>query len=256
MGVKQLKVFGLAAVSAAVGAVLLVSCEGGKSASSATQFDPSNEKHQASYVVGRDMGKSFRDMDVELDLDVVILALREAADSSTAPQISDSAVTAINTRLRREINEKRRQKRQEVEAANLAAANEFLAKNKTAAGVVTTESGLQYTVITEGTGKKPTLTDKVKVHYHGTLPDGTVFDSSVDRGEPVTFAVTGVIKGWTEALQLMKVGSKYKIVVPPDLAYGRRGARPPIGPNAALVFQIELLGIEPGDAPAKTTAKK
>ena len=242
---KQLKglFLGLAAASAAVGAVLLISCEGGSKGAGKVEFDPSNETHQSSYVVGRDLGSTLREMDAGLDLDVVVMALREAADSVPA-QLSDSAVAAINTRFRRELNEKRRQKRQVVEDAALAAANAFLEKNKAVPGVVTTESGLQYQVITAGTGKKPTLNDKVKVHYHGTLPDGTVFDSSVDRGEPVTFAVTGVIKGWTEALQLMPVGSKYKIVVPPDLAYGRRGARPPIGPNMALVFEIELLSIE------------
>jgi FKBP-type peptidyl-prolyl cis-trans isomerase len=240
---------GLAAASAAVGAVLLISCEGGSKGAGKVQFDPSDETHQASYVVGRDLGNMVREMDAGLNLDVVIIGLREAADS-IGPQLSDSALAAVNARFRRELNEKRRQKRQEVEDAALAEANAFLEKNKAVPGVVTTESGLQYQVITAGTGKKPTLNDKVKVHYHGTLPDGTVFDSSVDRGEPVTFAVTGVIRGWTEVLQLMNVGSKYRVVVPPDLAYGRRGARPPVGPNAVLVFEIELLDIE------KDSAKK
>jgi FKBP-type peptidyl-prolyl cis-trans isomerase FklB len=121
---------------------------------------------------------------------------------------------------------------------------EFLADNKSKDGVITTPSGLQYTVITEGTGQKPLATDKVKVHYTGTTIDGKVFDSSVERGEPVTFEVGGVIQGWQEALQLMPVGSKWKLFVPSQLAYGERGAGGVIGPNATLIFEVELLSIE------------
>lgn len=119
----------------------------------------------------------------------------------------------------------------------------FLAENKSKKDVFTTESGLQYQVVTEGTGDKPTATDKVKVHYTGTLLDGTKFDSSVDRGEPMEFPVNGVIKGWTEVLQLMPVGSKYIVWIPSDLAYGERGAGQDIKPNSALKFEIELLEI-------------
>ncbi len=121
---------------------------------------------------------------------------------------------------------------------------EFLAENGKKDGVITTESGLQYEVIKEGKGDKPVPGDKVKVHYHGTLLDGTVFDSSVDRGQPATFGVTQVIKGWVEGLQLMTVGSKYKFYIPADLAYGMRGSGPKIGPMETLVFEVELLGIE------------
>jgi len=121
---------------------------------------------------------------------------------------------------------------------------DFLKENAEKEGVVTLPSGLQYKIITEGTGAKPQLTDKVKVHYHGTLINGTVFDSSVDRGEPISFPVTQVIKGWTEALQLMPVGSKWKSAIPYDLAYGERGAGQQIGPFSTLIFQVELLDIE------------
>lgn len=126
----------------------------------------------------------------------------------------------------------------------------FLAANKTKPGVKTTASGLQYLVVKEGTGAKPTVNDKVKVHYHGTLIDGTVFDSSVDRGEPISFPVNGVIAGWTEALQLMPVGSKWKLFIPSQLAYGDRGAGPTIKGGAALIFDVELLAIEPATPPA------
>ena len=126
---------------------------------------------------------------------------------------------------------------------SLETGNAFLETNKAREGVTVTESGLQYEVLTEGTGTKPTASDKVRVHYHGTLIDGTVFDSSVDRGEPATFGVGQVIKGWTEALQLMPVGSKWKLVIPSALAYGERGAGGDIGPNETLIFEVELLEI-------------
>ncbi len=137
------------------------------------------------------------------------------------------------------------QKKQEMaHAGNKTAGEEFLAANKTKAGVSTTASGLQYEVITEGTGAKPSLTDKVNVHYHGTLITGETFDSSVDRGEPISFPLNGVIVGWQEGLQLMTVGSKYKFFIPYNLAYGERAAGPTIKPFSALVFEVELLGIE------------
>lgn len=124
-----------------------------------------------------------------------------------------------------------------------AEGSSFLVENAKKEGVITTSSGLQYEIITNGTGATPTETDKVTVHYHGTLIDGTVFDSSVDRGQPATFPVNGVIPGWVEALQLMNVGSKYKLYIPSDLAYGEGGAGGSIGPNATLIFEVELLSI-------------
>jgi len=126
----------------------------------------------------------------------------------------------------------------------IAKSKEFLAENAKREGVIELESGLQYEVITEGSGAKPKLSDTVTTHYHGTLPNGTVFDSSVDRGQPASFPVSGVIKGWTEALQLMNIGSKYKLFVPSDLAYGAQGAGNDIGPHQALVFEVELLDIK------------
>jgi len=127
---------------------------------------------------------------------------------------------------------------------NLKEGEKFLEENKKKQGVVTLPSGLQYQVIKEGDGALPKETDKVTTHYHGTLLNGTVFDSSVERGQPATFPVNGVIKGWVEALQLMKVGSKYKLFIPANLAYGEAGAPPQIGPNSALIFEVELLSID------------
>src|SRR3954471_19940466 len=127
--------------------------------------------------------------------------------------------------------------------ANLKSGQDFLAQNKTRPGVVETPSGLQYEIITEGKGPKPTATSKVTCHYHGTLTDGTIFDSSVQRGQPATFPLNMVIKGWTEALQLMSVGSKYRLFLHPSLAYGNRQTGSVIGPNSTLIFDVELLDI-------------
>ncbi|MDR0307584.1 MAG: FKBP-type peptidyl-prolyl cis-trans isomerase [Chitinispirillales bacterium] len=202
----------------------------------------SDEKHQVSYMIGRDIGRSLKGIDADLDLQIVLAAIRETMNDIPS-QLSDSALSAINMRLNQELREKSEQKRVKQLEENKLEGENFLKANKQQPGVIETESGLQYQIITEGSGAVPTANDKVKVHYHGTLINGTVFDSSVDRGEPVTFDVTGVIKGWTEVLKLMKTGSKYKVFIPSALAYGERGARPPIGPNTMLIFEIELLEV-------------
>ena len=128
--------------------------------------------------------------------------------------------------------------------ANIEEGQKFLEENSKKDGVITLDSGLQYEILTEGDGPKPTANDRVKCHYHGTLIDGNVFDSSVERGQPAVFGVTQVIRGWVEALQLMTVGSKWRLFIPSDLAYGAQGAGDMIGPNTALIFDVELLGIE------------
>ncbi|MDR2728434.1 MAG: FKBP-type peptidyl-prolyl cis-trans isomerase [Chitinispirillales bacterium] len=207
-----------------------------------TKVNLDDPKHEVSYMVGRDIGKSLKNLDSDVDLRVIFAAIREVMED-TPSKLSDSALAAIGTRFNQELRAKAEEKRQKELEVNKADGEIFLAANKEIPGVVVTESGLQYQVITEGTGAAPTAEDRVKVHYHGTLINGTVFDSSIDRGEPAVFGVGQVIRGWTEALQLMKVGSKYKIVVPSDLAYGERGARPPVGPNTTLIFEVELLEI-------------
>lgn len=229
-----------------VAVAFAASCGSSGSKGSALTFNQSDSLHLAGYMLGRDMGKSLaslRDMGAAFNEEAFILALRDvlAGDSSRVP---DSLLVAADAQVKRALDAKNRERRSKFEEEALAASNKFLKENEKAPGVVVTASGLQYIVLKEGKGPKPTISDKVKVNYHGTLSDGTVFDSTNDR-EPVTFVVGGVIKGWMEALQMMSVGSKYKVVVPPDLAYGKdapRGSR--IGPNAVLIFEIELLGIE------------
>ena len=139
-------------------------------------------------------------------------------------------------------------------AVNIQAGDAFLATNKEKAGIITTETGLQYEVIQEGSGAKPTLADKVKTHYHGTLIDGTVFDSSVDRGEPATFPVGGVIRGWQEGIPLMSEGAKYRFYIPQSLAYGMQSPSPTIPPGSALIFDVELIEVNPAEAPAPAPA--
>ena len=172
----------------------------------------------------------------EMNIEAMAAAFRLASLGEEV-EITEADANALVQRFFREASERENQ-------ANLEEGNKFLEENGKREGVTTTESGLQYEVLTEGTGEKPGETDKVRVHYHGTLIDGTVFDSSVDRGEPVVFGVTQVIPGWTEALQLMPVGSKWKVYIPSNLAYGAN-PRPggAIEPNMALIFEVELLEI-------------
>ncbi len=171
----------------------------------------------------------------EMNLEAMSAAFR-AASLGEEIKISEADANAVIQKFFQEEGEREAQ-------AALEEGNKFLEENKAREGVITTESGLQYEILKEGDGPKPAATDRVRVHYHGTLLDGTVFDSSVDRGEPAVFGVNRVIPGWTEALQLMPVGSKWKVFIPGDLAYGDRGAGGDIGPNATLIFEVELLEI-------------
>lgn len=201
--------------------------------------DFSSIEGRVSYGIGRQMGQQlasnpFDGMNPNAVAQGILDALANTANPFTDEQMQE-AFAEINSRM---------QEKQAVEAQSLAkVGEEFLAENAKKAGVVTTASGLQYEVITQGTGATPTATSRVKTHYHGTLIDGTVFDSSVDRGTPIDFPVNGVIAGWTEALQLMPVGSKYRLYIPYQLAYGERGAGAAIKPYSALIFDVELIDI-------------
>ncbi|RPE09405.1 FKBP-type peptidyl-prolyl cis-trans isomerase [Chitinophaga lutea] len=190
-----------------------------------------------SYTIGNDLGQMLKGQGLDsLNLKLLFKAIEDHYTGKTPVLSADQGTTLVRDYI---LNK------------NKVEGEKFLAKNKTKPGVVTLPSGLQYQVLKTGTGPKPTLNDKVKVHYHGMLIDGTTFDSSIDRGEPITLPVTGVIKGWTEALLLMPVGSKWKLFIPSQLAYGERAAGPKIKPNSALVFDVELLSIEAA-TPAET----
>ena len=204
---------------------------------------------QYSYMMGQDMGKYVKSMNKEMDTNAFIWGLLEGMSGRPGllPESTLDSIkrefTSIMQKEQMAMQQEQMAKMQEAAPKNEKDGKAFLAENKKKPGVKTTASGLQYSVIKEGTGPKPVATDVVKVHYSGTLIDGTEFDSSIKRGEPAEFPVNRVIPGWTEALQLMKVGSKYKLVIPSNLAYGERGAPPKIGPHAVLVFEVELLGI-------------
>ncbi|UGA55079.1 FKBP-type peptidyl-prolyl cis-trans isomerase [Vibrio sp. VB16] len=196
-------------------------------------------EQKASYGIGLQMGQQLAGSGLEgLNVD----AIAKGIATSLTGDMPEIEIDEINAALQ-EIHTRAESARAEVSKAAAADGEAFLADNALRPEVTVLESGLQYEVITEGTGEVPTSDKQVRVHYHGELTDGTVFDSSVSRGEPAEFPVTGVIKGWVEALQLMPVGSKWKLCIPQDLAYGERGAGAAIPPYAALVFEVELLDI-------------
>lgn len=195
------------------------------------------------YSLGADIGKMLKQQGLEVDVQAFTKGFADAM-AGVPLALSEEEMRQVLQAFQQDAMAKQQEHRRAEAAANKKAADAFLAENKGKAGVVTLPSGLQYKVLKEGTGATPKETDTVTVHYRGTLIDGTEFDSSYSRGEPATFPVKGVIKGWTEALQHMKVGSKWQLFVPPELAYGERGAGRAIGPNQTLIFEVELLGIE------------
>jgi FKBP-type peptidyl-prolyl cis-trans isomerase FkpA len=210
------------------------------------------DKEKVSYMVGMQVGSSLTQIKDEIDLAIVIKAI-EGTLKGEQPLLTQEQAMEVQKTFAERLQAKRASEMQAAATKNKSDGEAFLAKNKAVAGVKTTASGLQYLAVKEGTGPKPAATDTVKVHYTGTLLDGTKFDSSVDRGEPAQFALNAVIPGWTEALQLMNVGSKYTLWIPSQLAYGDRGTPGPIGPNATLKFEVELLEIvkAPEAQPAK-----
>jgi FKBP-type peptidyl-prolyl cis-trans isomerase len=210
-----------------------------------TKSAPSNPKallDKASYAIGNNIGGGLRKQGVELNLDLFVQGLKEGLAGSEAKLTEDEMRTVLE-QFQKQVVDAQTQRNKE-------AGDTFLAANKKKQGVKVTPSGLQYKIIKAGTGPKPKATDIIKAHYRGTLTDGTEFDNSAKYGQPgedakpAVFAVNQVIPGWVEALQMMPVGSKWQLVVPPDLAYDAQGFGPDIGPNATLVFDIELVGIE------------
>ncbi len=200
-------------------------------------------KDKRSYALGVDLGRQLRNNLVEVDPDVFSKGLKDAlAGGKTL--LSDEEVRTAIAELQAEMKARVAEARKMSGEDNKKAGEAFLAENKEKEGVITLPSGLQYKILKAGEGKKPTVNDTVICNYRGTLINGVEFDSSYARGTPATFPVNGVIKGWTEALQLMPVGSKWQLFIPPDLAYGERGAGAQIGPNATLIFEVELISIK------------
>ena len=202
-----------------------------------------SQQDKISYSIGLSIGRNFKGQGIEIAPDALIKGVRDAMEGNTK-LLSDEEIRMVMFAFQMEQRGKQQERSQQIGEKNKREGEAFLAKNRQKPGVTTAASGLQYKVITEGTGKSPSVNDTVTTHYKGTLIDGTVFDSSYDRGEPARFSVSGVIPGWTEALQMMKVGAKWMLWIPAQLAYGERGAGKNIGPNTALIFEIELIAIE------------
>lgn len=196
-----------------------------------------------SYIVGENMAHQLKNDGLSLDTAALSLAIDDVMGGKPS-RLTDDEKRSTVEQVQYESQKQQQAAQAEQSAKNSAAGQAYLADNAKKAGVVTTTSGLQYQVLTQGDGPTPTPNDRVQVHYKGTLIDGTVFDSSYDRGEPIVFPVTGVIAGWVEALQLMQVGSKFELAIPSHLAYGEHGSGQVIGPNATLVFIVELLAIQ------------
>ncbi|GAB2942475.1 macrophage infectivity potentiator Mip [Hymenobacter coalescens] len=201
-------------------------------------------KQQISYIIGRDLARNFAQQGLDLDVDVLATSLRDALSgkpSQLSPEQMQQAMQQFQAQMGGADEEEDGGSQSGGE--NKAAGEAFLAENKNKPGVTTLPSGLQYEVLQEGSGKKAGPRSSVTTHYHGTLINGKVFDSSYQRGEPATFGVNQVIAGWTEALQLMSEGSKWRLYIPSNLAYGSRGAGRDIGPDSALIFDVELLKV-------------
>jgi FKBP-type peptidyl-prolyl cis-trans isomerase FklB len=199
-------------------------------------------KEKVSYIIGRDMAQNLSRQGIELETDAFIQGLKEVLAGEESV-LNQEETRQVMQQLQQQMAQRQQQQQQGNGEVNREEGASFLAENKKREGVKALPSGLQYQVLKEGTGKSPSRQDRVTTHYHGTLIDGTVFDSSYERGQPATFPVSGVIAGWTEALQLMQEGAKWRLFIPSDLAYGSQGAGQDIGPNTTLIFDVELLSV-------------
>ncbi len=234
-----------AAPAPAAGALKAPAAKTGPAAKPRTQsvLTLKTQKDKVSYALGMNLGTNLQKQSVEVDPTIVLRGLKDALAGGKMLETEDEARAAL-TQLQTEVRNKQQEKMKVAGETNKKESVELLAANKTKEGVVTLPSGLQYKIMTEGTGPKPAATDTVVCNYRGTLLSGAEFDSSYKRGQPASFPVNGVIKGWTEALQLMPVGSKWQLFVPSELGYGDRGAGADIGPGATLIFEVELLSIQ------------
>ena len=210
---------------------------------------PQSVEDRASYVIGYNLGRTLKQNDVKANTDLIVKGLN-AGLAGGPGMLTDAEMQSTMQDFQKQVMARQQAKQKEVGEKNKTEGAAFLEKNKGRAGVKTTASGLQYEVLKEGTGANPKPTDTVTVNYKGTLMDGTTFDSSYDRGQPATFVLNQVIPGWTEGVQLMKPGAKYKFYIPASLGHGEQGAGGVIGPNAPLVFEVELLSVgQPAAAP-------
>ncbi len=201
-----------------------------------------SQKDKVSYIIGMDIGTNLKRQSVDINPDVLLKGVKDAL-SNNKPLLTEQEISETMAAFQKEMKAKQEEMMKKAGEKNKKEGEAFLAGNKKKEGVVSLPSGLQYKVIKNGSEKKPKLTDTVTTHYKGTLIDGTEFDSSYQRGQPVSFQVNGVIAGWTEALQRMEEGAKWQLFVPSQLAYGERGAGP-IGPNATLIFEVELISVQ------------
>lgn len=227
------------AITAVIVAILIFS-----SGATAQKKSPKTQKEKVSYSIGADIGRNLKKQNIDINADMLARGMKDAF-SGTTLAMSEKDMEATLTTFQQGMMAKMETQRKAVGEKNKKEGDAFLAANKNKEGVVTLPSGLQYKVITNGAGPKPTKDQTVKVHYRGTLIDGSEFDSSYKRGEPVEFPVGRVIAGWVEALQMMSVGSKWQLFIPSELAYGEQGnPRGGIGPNAVLIFDVELISIK------------
>jgi len=217
----------------------LVSCQTGVT----SKEDLKTQKDKVSYSIGLDIGKNMKANSVDIDADILLKGIKDGLEEKEG-LLTEEEIAQVMQDFQQDLMAKQMAKQKEEGDKNLKEGETFLEANKKKEGVKVLPSGLQYKVLKSGNGPSPKETDKVKTHYKGTLINGTEFDNSISRGEPAVFPVNGVIKGWTEALQLMKVGDKWELYIPANLAYGEKGAGGAIPPNATLVFEVELLGIE------------
>jgi FKBP-type peptidyl-prolyl cis-trans isomerase len=222
---------------------VIAACSAMTLACSSGRADLDSFEGKSSYAIGLDIGKAMVDNQAEIDLPSLVAGLTDALQERE-PLLTEEETAQVLREFAMSMQQAAEERQSAELETNRSEGEAYLVQNGDREGVVTTGSGLQYEVMEQGDGPVPTASDRVTVHYRGQLVDGTEFDTSYD-GEPATFAVNGVIAGWTEALQLMSVGGKYRLVIPSELAYGERGSGPVIGPNATLVFEVELLAIEP-----------
>jgi FKBP-type peptidyl-prolyl cis-trans isomerase len=239
-----MRFFRLIAIGLCLVAGLVWAQNPGAPSGKAAQPAQANAATVASYGIGMNIGRSLKADGVEVTLQALVQGLQDGM-SGKQPAYTEEQLKAAFDVFQREQQAKKADRDRSVGDKTQREGDAFLAANKGQKGVVTTASGLQYQVIRSGSGASPKAADTVKVHYEGKLLDGTVFDSSIKRNEPAEFPVNGVIPGWTEALQLMKVGDKWRLFIPAKLAYGAKGAGGAIGPNAVLTFEVELLDIRP-----------